>query len=201
MSREDEIDELIMYVTDMRHSFTRKLDDQLYIIQEQNDRIRQQQRTIDEQKEVVDELAWQIRDLRDSVRRVKESVANGCLMGCQANNTIDNNKNQVTNNNETNGMQKTQSTSLPQAAPRRRGELVEDDIVISRDGRQQTGAISNETMYARISFGEFIEIDIILLYIGKVDVRSSTRCDSVCMEDGSRFSKCVLQVVLGYDLR
>lgn len=183
MSREDEIDELIMYVTDMRHSFTRKLDDQLYIIQEQNDRIRQQQRTIDEQKEVVDELAWQIRDLRDSVRRVKESVANGCL-GCQANNTIDNNKNQVTNNNETNGMQKTQSSSLPQAAPRRRGELVEDgDIVISRDGRQQTGAISNETMYARISFGEFIEIDIMLLYIGKVDVRSSTRCDSVCIED------------------
>lgn len=134
MSRDDEIDELIMYVTDLRHSFTRKLDDHLCIIQDQNDRIRNQQRTIAEQKEVVDELAWQIRDLRDSVRRVKESVAasNGCV-GCQQNKST---SQKTTNNN--------QQRSVPQAAPRRRGELVED---IGRD--------SNETLYARISFGTY----------------------------------------------
>lgn len=150
MSREDEIDELIMYVTDMRHSFTRKLDDQLFIIQEQNDRIRQQQRTIDEQKEVVDELAWQIRDLRDSVRRVKESMTNGCL-GCQANNA----KPTVSNSKIYSNVQQTQS-SPPQAAPRRRGELVED---IVRNGHS---GINNETVYARISFGELITLDCLI---------------------------------------
>lgn len=149
MSREDEIDELIMYVTDMRHSFTRKLDDQLFIIQEQNDRIRHQQRTIDEQKEVVDELAWQIRDLRDSVRRVKESVASGCL-GCQANNKA----------NNTIKVQPNQSTQPPKAAPRRRGELLEDIVVGDRRNQLNYGSgISSETTYARISFGECYIVD------------------------------------------
>lgn len=75
MSHEEEISELIMYVTDMRRTFNRKLDDHLFIMQQQNERIEKQIRTIDEQREVIDELAWQIRDLRDSIRQVKETTS------------------------------------------------------------------------------------------------------------------------------
>lgn len=73
MAQEEEISEIIFYITDMKRSFNRKLDDHLFIMQQQNERIEKQMRIIDEQKEVIDELAWQIRDLRDSIRRVKES--------------------------------------------------------------------------------------------------------------------------------
>lgn len=75
MSHAEEISELIMYVTDMRRTFNRKLDDHLFIMEQQNDRIEKQIRTIDEQREVIDELAWQIRDLRDSIRQVKETTS------------------------------------------------------------------------------------------------------------------------------
>lgn len=71
-SHEDEISELIVYVTELRRTFNHKLDDHLYIMDEQNRQIEQQMRIIDEQKQVVDELAWQIRDLRASVRKVSE---------------------------------------------------------------------------------------------------------------------------------
>lgn len=136
MSRDDEIDELILYVTDMRRSFTRKMDEQLFIIQEQNDRIRRQRRTIDEQKEVVDELAWQIRDLRDSVRRVKESltsVTQSQSCGCQCSQL---------------------PSQPPQAAPRRIENLVAEGAAAEK---KTSAAITNtnEPVYARISFGKF----------------------------------------------
>lgn len=76
MSLEEEFSEMIMYVTEMRRSFNRKLDDHLFIMQQQNERIDKQMRFIEEQKEVIDELAWQIRDLRASIRQVKESNKN-----------------------------------------------------------------------------------------------------------------------------
>ncbi|KAG4078334.1 hypothetical protein HA402_013044 [Bradysia odoriphaga] len=69
---EDEISEIIEYITGMRRTFNRKLDDHLFIMEQQNHRIEEQYRIIDEQRIIIDELAWQIRDLRDSVRQVSE---------------------------------------------------------------------------------------------------------------------------------
>lgn len=69
---EDEIGEIIEYITGMRRTFNRKLDDHLFIMEQQNHRIEEQYRIIDEQRIIIDELAWQIRDLRDSVRQVSE---------------------------------------------------------------------------------------------------------------------------------
>lgn len=73
MSHEQEISELILYVTDMRRKFNVKLDDHLFIIQRQNERIERQNQILNEQREVIDELAWQIRDLRDAVRQCNEN--------------------------------------------------------------------------------------------------------------------------------
>lgn len=73
---EDEISEIIEYVTGMRRTFNRKLDDHLFIMEQQNHRIDEQYRIIDEQRVIIDELAWQIRDLRDSVRQVSEQKSN-----------------------------------------------------------------------------------------------------------------------------
>lgn len=73
---EDEISEIIEYITGMRRTFNRKLDDHLFIMEQQNHRIEEQYRVIDEQRVVIDELAWQIRDLRDSVRQVSEQKSN-----------------------------------------------------------------------------------------------------------------------------
>lgn len=69
MSRliEEEFDELVVYVAGLKKTFSRKLDDHLFIIQQQNERL-------DEQARLIDEIAWQIRDLRASVRSVDEKL-------------------------------------------------------------------------------------------------------------------------------
>lgn len=59
----DELEELVYYISEMKRSFNRKLDDHLFIIQQQNNKI-------DEQTQVIEELSWQLRDLRDSVRQL-----------------------------------------------------------------------------------------------------------------------------------
>lgn len=84
-SEPDEIDEIIVYITGMRRAFNRKLDDHLFIMQQQNKRIDEQTRTIDDQKQIIDELAWQIRDLRDSVRKVSEQTKNHSCVCCNKN--------------------------------------------------------------------------------------------------------------------
>lgn len=65
MSRliEEEFDELLLYVAGLKKTFDRKMDDHLFIIQQQIERL-------DDQARLIDELAWQIRDLRASVRAV-----------------------------------------------------------------------------------------------------------------------------------
>ena len=50
MSHDDEITEIIEYITGMRRTFNRKLDDHLFIIEQQNHRIEEQYRIIDEQR-------------------------------------------------------------------------------------------------------------------------------------------------------
>lgn len=72
---EDELSEIIVYVSSLRRTFNRKLDDHLFIIEQQRERIELQQHLFDEQRTVIDELAWQIRDLRDSVRQCCEKMA------------------------------------------------------------------------------------------------------------------------------
>lgn len=69
MSRliQDEFDELVLYVAGLKKTFGRKLDDHLFIIQQQNQRL-------DDQTRLIDELAWQIRDLRASVRSVNDKL-------------------------------------------------------------------------------------------------------------------------------
>lgn len=71
---DDEYSEIILYVTELRRKFYRKLENQIFIIEQQRDRIDYQQRQIDDQRIVIDELAWQIRDLRDSVRQCTEKI-------------------------------------------------------------------------------------------------------------------------------
>lgn len=64
---EEEFDELVVYVAGLKKTFSRRLDDHLFIIQQQNQRL-------DDQTRLIDELAWQIRDLRASVRSVEQNV-------------------------------------------------------------------------------------------------------------------------------
>lgn len=61
-------------VRDLHQKFNRKLDDNLFIIQQQRDRIDYQQQQIDGQRFLIEELAWQIRDLRDSLRKTDEKL-------------------------------------------------------------------------------------------------------------------------------
>lgn len=77
---DDEYSEIISYVTELRRKFYRKLESQMFIIEQQRDRQEYQQRQIDDQRVVIDELAWQIRDLRDSVRQCTEKMyaIDGC---------------------------------------------------------------------------------------------------------------------------
>lgn len=71
---DEEYSEIISYVTELRRKFYRKLENQMFIIEQQRDRIDYQQRQIDDQRGIIDELAWQIRDLRDSVRQCTEKL-------------------------------------------------------------------------------------------------------------------------------
>lgn len=75
-SREDEYNEMILYVSELRRKFNSKLDDQLFLIEQQRNRIEYQQQQIDDQRIIIEELAWQIRDLRDSVRQCSEKIDN-----------------------------------------------------------------------------------------------------------------------------
>lgn len=61
-------------VRELHQKFHRKLDDHLFIIQQQRDRIDYQQQQIDGQRFLIEELAWQIRDLRDSLRKSDEKL-------------------------------------------------------------------------------------------------------------------------------
>ena len=83
MSREEELDELIVYISGMRRAFQRKVDDHTFIIDQQRDRIEYQQHLIDDQRMVIDELAWQLRDLRDSVRQCCEKIAEFSAEKCR----------------------------------------------------------------------------------------------------------------------
>lgn len=77
---DDEYSEIVLYVTELRRKFYRKLENQKLVIEQQRDRIDYQQRQIDDQRVIIDELAWQIRDLRGSVRQCTEKIyeRNGC---------------------------------------------------------------------------------------------------------------------------
>lgn len=61
-------------VRELRQKFNRKLEDHLFIMQQQRDRIDNQQQQIDGQRFLIEELAWQIRDLRDSLRKSDEKL-------------------------------------------------------------------------------------------------------------------------------
>lgn len=67
----EEFDELVYFISGMKKSFNRKLDDHLFIIQ-------QQQNKIDQMSHIIDELSWQLRELRDSVRQVNEKSEAHC---------------------------------------------------------------------------------------------------------------------------
>lgn len=64
---EERVDELVVYVSGLKKTISRKLDDHLFIIDQQNQRL-------DEQSRLIEELAWQVRDLRASVRTVGEKL-------------------------------------------------------------------------------------------------------------------------------
>lgn len=93
----DEISEIIEYITGMRRTFNRKLDDHLFIMEQQNHRIEEQYRVIDEQRVIIDELAWQIRDLRDSVRQVSEQKSS-CV--CNYENHVSKHRSKGTDNGQ-----------------------------------------------------------------------------------------------------
>jgi uncharacterized coiled-coil DUF342 family protein len=59
MSRE-EFNELIYYISQLKHQYNRKLDEQTEKINEQNS--------------VIEELLWQLRELTDKVRRLSDNV-------------------------------------------------------------------------------------------------------------------------------
>lgn len=66
--------DMMLIIAELRRKFNQKLDDQLFIIEQQRDRIDYQQQQINDQRVIIEELAWQIRDLRDSVRKCNENI-------------------------------------------------------------------------------------------------------------------------------
>lgn len=61
MSRE-EVNELIYYISQLKHQYNLKIDEQSEKINEQNT--------------VIEELLWQLRELSDKVRRLTDNVKN-----------------------------------------------------------------------------------------------------------------------------
>jgi methyl-accepting chemotaxis protein len=59
MSRE-EFNELIYYISQLKHQYNRKIDEQTEKINEQNT--------------VIEELLWQLRELSDKVRQLNDNV-------------------------------------------------------------------------------------------------------------------------------
>lgn len=59
MSRE-EFTELIFYISELKHQYTQKIDEQTIKINDQNT--------------VIEELLWQLRELTDKVRRMSDKV-------------------------------------------------------------------------------------------------------------------------------
>lgn len=59
MSRE-EVNELIYYISQLKHQYNQKIDEQSEKINDQNT--------------VIEELLWQLRELSDKVRRLNENV-------------------------------------------------------------------------------------------------------------------------------
>lgn len=74
-TKSDEYSKVMLFVTEMRRKLNRTMDDQIFMIEQQRDRIDYQQQQINDIRVIIEELAWQIRDLRDSVRRCNETVS------------------------------------------------------------------------------------------------------------------------------
>lgn len=91
----EEFDELVYFISGMKKSFNRKLDDHLFIIQ-------QQQNKIDQMSHIIDELSWQLRELRDSVRQVNEKSGAHCK--CDYANHISNKSSQSKLENKDNNL-------------------------------------------------------------------------------------------------
>lgn len=70
----DGYSELKAVIAELHRKFNERYDDQLFIIEQQRDRIDYQQQQINDQRVIIEELLWQIRDLSDSVRRCSEFI-------------------------------------------------------------------------------------------------------------------------------
>lgn len=108
----DEIEEIVYYISEMKRSFNRKLDDHLFIIEQQNNKI-------NEQAHIIDELAWQLRDLRDSVRQLGINLKTQCK--CNYENHIP--RTPIAEGNIIRQQQQQQDTKAKTLAPPRSGGL------------------------------------------------------------------------------
>lgn len=66
--------DVMVLITELDRRLHEKFDDQLFIIEQQRDRIDCQQQQINDQRVIIEELTWQIRDLTDSVRKCSEII-------------------------------------------------------------------------------------------------------------------------------
>lgn len=80
MTKSDSIEARLL--SELEKKFSKKFNDQLFIIEKQRNRLDNQQDQINDQRAIIEELAWQIRDLRDSVRKCSEQMSSKQNVEC-----------------------------------------------------------------------------------------------------------------------
>lgn len=71
----DESGGLMRRITRLERKFQQTMDDQLFIIEQQRDRIDHQQQQLDDQRILIEELTWQFSEFRDSAQKCNENVS------------------------------------------------------------------------------------------------------------------------------
>lgn len=62
------------WVAKLERKLQRTMDDQLFIIEQQRDRIDHQQHQLDDQRILIEELTWQLHELNESIKKCNANV-------------------------------------------------------------------------------------------------------------------------------
>lgn len=63
------------WVTKLERKLQQTMDDQLFIIRQQRDRIDHQQHQLDDQRILIEELTWQLHELNESIKKCNDNVS------------------------------------------------------------------------------------------------------------------------------
>lgn len=74
-SKSDEGSDIVRRMVRLERKFQQTMDDQLFIIEQQRDRIDHQQQQLDDQRILIEELTWQLSAFGESMQKCNESVS------------------------------------------------------------------------------------------------------------------------------